>query len=186
MTLKYLSHNPQNKLAINNFTEGEFLPPLQLLKACAASCVGNLTDHALTHNFAVQTQGRNIRAYADYLIQRAKSYARTKVDYVRSGDGRLKKMNVEKGLLRETEEVQEQIWALLRCDVRQSESSFDPIDSTNGRHAGSLLSRLRKGCEERCQKQTKRGMIILTLNSFSARNQRMKSLLLRSDYSLLT
>jgi len=49
-------------------------------------------------------------------------------------------MNVEKGLLRETEEVQEQIWALLRCDVRQSESSSDLINSTNGRRAGSPLS----------------------------------------------
>ena len=65
----------------------------------------------------VQTQGRNIRTYADYLTQRAVSYGQTQVDYVRAGEGRFKTLNVEKGLLRETENVQEQIRALIRCDV---------------------------------------------------------------------
>ena len=65
----------------------------------------------------VQTQGRNIRNYAEYLHQRAKSYGQTKLDYVRTGEGRLKKLSVEKGLLRETEIVQDQIRALIRCDV---------------------------------------------------------------------
>jgi len=65
----------------------------------------------------VQTQGRNIRFYAEYLTQRAISYGSTKLDYVRSGEGRLKRLNVEKGLLRETESVQEVIKALVKCDV---------------------------------------------------------------------
>lgn len=65
----------------------------------------------------VQAQGRNIRNYTQYLLDRAKAYRDTKVDFVRSGEGRLKKLTVDKGLLRETETVQNQIAALLRCDV---------------------------------------------------------------------
>jgi len=188
VTLKFLSHNPQNKLAINNFTEGESSAPLQLLRACAnASCTRGSMDYALTkYGLPVQTQGRNIRAYADYLVQRAKAYARTKVDYVRAGDGRLKKMNVDKGLLRETEEVQEQIWALLRCDVCQSKSSAGLIDTTNSRFAGKSLKRAKIGREEMASKPSSEWTIILTLNSFSTRNRKTKSLLPRSDYSQLT
>lgn len=66
---------------------------------------------------AVQAQGHNIRRYSDYLITRAKAFADTKIDHVRSGQGRLKKLTVNKGLLRETEVVQRQIKALLKCDV---------------------------------------------------------------------
>ena len=65
----------------------------------------------------VQTQGRNIRGYADYLTQRAMSFRTTKLDWVRSGEGRLKDLSIDKGLLRETEAVQEQIKQLLKCDV---------------------------------------------------------------------
>lgn len=65
----------------------------------------------------VQSQGHNIRRYADYLMARAKAFEATKTDYVRSGQGRMKRLTVEKGLLRETEIVQKQIKALLRCDV---------------------------------------------------------------------
>lgn len=86
VTLRHLSKNAKQKLAINNFTE-------------------------------VQTQGRNIRAYADYLVSRVNSYASTKVDMVRSGENRLVRLSVDKGLLRETESVQDMIRALLRCDV---------------------------------------------------------------------
>jgi hypothetical protein len=67
----------------------------------------------------VQTQGRNIRTYADFLTARAQAYANTKVDYVRNGETKLKSLTVEKGLLRHTENVQDQIRALLRCDVRK-------------------------------------------------------------------
>lgn len=70
-----------------------------------------------SHDRAVQTQGRNIRTYSDYLKRRSISFASTKIDYVRNGEGRLKKLSVDKGLLRETENVQDQIKALLRCDV---------------------------------------------------------------------
>lgn len=68
----------------------------------------------------VQTQGRNIRIYSDYLRRRAVAFQRTKVDYVRNGDGRLKRLTIDKGLLMETEVVQRQIEALLRCDVSLS------------------------------------------------------------------
>lgn len=65
----------------------------------------------------VQTQGRNIRHYTTYLIERAKAYRDIRVDYVLAGEGRMKKLTVDKGLLRETQAVQEQINALLKCDV---------------------------------------------------------------------
>lgn len=70
----------------------------------------------------VQVQGTNIRRYSDYLIQRAESFPSTKTDYVRNGMGRLKRLSVDKGLLRETESVQKQIRALIRCDVRHSDN----------------------------------------------------------------
>ena len=65
----------------------------------------------------VQTQGQNIRRYSEYLLARAEAYAAAKCDYVRSGDGRIKRLSVDKGLLRETEIVQNQIKALVRCDL---------------------------------------------------------------------
>jgi len=66
----------------------------------------------------VQTQGRNIRAYAEYLLARAVTFGLKEVDYVRTGEGRLKKLSVANGLVRETEGVQEQVRALVKCDVR--------------------------------------------------------------------
>lgn len=65
----------------------------------------------------MQTQGHNIRRYSDYLISRARAFEKTKTDYVRSGQGRMRRLTVEKGLLRETEIVQKQIRMLLKCDV---------------------------------------------------------------------
>lgn len=38
---------------------------------------------------------------------------------MKNGPGRLKKLTIDKGLLRETETVQEQIRTLLRADVRR-------------------------------------------------------------------
>lgn len=67
--------------------------------------------------FSVQAQGTNIRHYYPYLLTRAKAFRDTKVDWVREGQGRLKKQTVDKGLLRETESVQTQVNALLKCDV---------------------------------------------------------------------
>ncbi|KAL7779378.1 hypothetical protein CFE70_008881 [Pyrenophora teres f. teres 0-1] len=61
------------------------------------------------------TEGHNIRTYSEYLLRRAIEYGATKVDYVRGGEGRLKRLSVEKGLLREAESVQDQIRALLKC-----------------------------------------------------------------------
>ncbi|KAB8227087.1 ENTH domain protein [Aspergillus alliaceus] len=69
----------------------------------------------------VQSQGHNIRRYSDYLIARANAFEATKTDYVRSGQGRMKRLTVEKGLLRETEIVQRQIHALLQCDLLTDE-----------------------------------------------------------------
>ncbi|KAL1966655.1 hypothetical protein VTN77DRAFT_4066 [Rasamsonia byssochlamydoides] len=68
-----------------------------------------------------QAQGHNIRRYYEYLVARAKAFQETKTDYVRNGQGRLKRLTVEKGLLRETECVQRQIKALLRCDLLTDE-----------------------------------------------------------------
>ncbi|KAH8669470.1 ANTH domain-containing protein [Tricladium varicosporioides] len=69
----------------------------------------------------VQTQGRNIRHYTNYLSERARAYRDTKCDFVRGAERRLEKMTVDKGLLRETEVVQHQITALLKCDVLDNE-----------------------------------------------------------------
>ena len=133
--LKYLSSNPQNKLAINNFTEGTY--PL--------ASMGNLINDMLTvHGKPAQHQGHNIRAYAEYLIQRAKSYGHTKVDFVRVGDGRLKKLTVDKGLLMETEQVQEQVSALLQCDVGHFTNSFFFVDLVNGAYSGNFFKRTTK------------------------------------------
>ncbi|KAF9894772.1 hypothetical protein FE257_004393 [Aspergillus nanangensis] len=69
----------------------------------------------------VQSQGHNIRRYSDYLVARAKAFETTKTDFVRSGQGRMRRLTVDKGLLRETEIVQKQIRALLRCDLLTDE-----------------------------------------------------------------
>ncbi|KAL3421382.1 ANTH domain-containing protein [Phlyctema vagabunda] len=69
----------------------------------------------------VQTQGRNIRHYTNYLSERARAFRETKCDFVRSADRKLEKLSVDKGLLRETETVQHQITALLKCDVLDNE-----------------------------------------------------------------
>ncbi|KAF1841830.1 ANTH-domain-containing protein [Cucurbitaria berberidis CBS 394.84] len=70
---------------------------------------------AINHFTEVQTQGHNIRTYAEYLLRRAIEYGATRVDYVRGGEGRLKRLTVDKGLLREAESVQDQIRSLLKC-----------------------------------------------------------------------
>lgn len=70
---------------------------------------------ALTHYSDAQTQGRNLRNYSHYLNERARCFGEVKADFVRSGEGRLRKLSVEKGLLREVECVQAQIRALLKC-----------------------------------------------------------------------
>lgn len=74
----------------------------------------------LTPRDIAQTQGRNIRHYANFLSERAKAYRDTKIDWVRNKDNRLERLSVDKGLLRETEAVQHQLTALLKCDVGPS------------------------------------------------------------------
>lgn len=88
VTLKFLAVAPQTRLAINQFTN-------------------------------VQTQGQNIKRYSKYLLQRAESFANTKVDYVRPGAvERMRNLSIDKGLLRETGSIQDQIRQLIKCDVR--------------------------------------------------------------------
>jgi phosphatidylinositol-binding clathrin assembly protein len=72
----------------------------------------------------VQTQGVNIRRYSEYLLERVKGYRDGRVDFVRSGAGKMRKLTIEKGLLRQTEIVQDQIRALIRCDVSDYFSSM--------------------------------------------------------------
>ncbi|CRL30552.1 ENTH/VHS [Penicillium camemberti] len=89
------------------------------------AALGYLSDNPkkiAPSNFSeAQSQGHNIRRYAEYLITRAKAFEACKTDHVRSGPGRLKRIGVEKGLLRETEIVQKQIRVLLRCDLLTDE-----------------------------------------------------------------
>ncbi|KAG6032287.1 hypothetical protein E4U41_007270 [Claviceps citrina] len=73
------------------------------------------------HFADAQTQGRNIRHYANYLSERARAYRDTKTDWVRTNEARLERLTVEKGLLRETEVVQNQLSALVKCDVLDNE-----------------------------------------------------------------
>ncbi|KAF8453124.1 ANTH domain-containing protein [Terfezia claveryi] len=75
----------------------------------------------VSHYTDVQEQGRNIRHYSQYLHERARAYGDVKTDYVRNGEGRLRKLSIEKGLLREVECVQQQIRSLLRCSFLDNE-----------------------------------------------------------------
>jgi hypothetical protein len=78
---------------------------------------------APTHRLAinsftdVQTQGHNIRRYSEYLLARAKAYAAGRTDYVAQGQRHMKGLNVDKGLLRETEIVQDQVRQLVKCNL---------------------------------------------------------------------
>ncbi|KAI4134392.1 MAG: hypothetical protein LQ347_001570 [Umbilicaria vellea] len=73
-------------------------------------------------NFSdAQLQGSNIRHYYSYVQSRAKAYRDTSLDWVREGQGRLKRQTIDKGLLRETEIVQAQIAALVKCDLLSAE-----------------------------------------------------------------
>lgn len=74
-------------------------------------------EAVLTQHGKVQTQGKNIRHYANYLTGRAQAYRDAKCDFVRGAEHRLEKLSINKGLLRETEIVQQQIDLLLKCDV---------------------------------------------------------------------
>lgn len=86
---------------------------------------------------AGQIQGRNIRHYSTYLNERAKAYRDTKVDWVRAKESVLEKLSVEKGLLRETEAVQNQLTALLKCDVSPGPVDCGPANLLSRNMVGS-------------------------------------------------
>ena len=72
----------------------------------------------------VSEQGENIRDYSRYLQVRVQAWRELKFDFASqnsNGDqnGRLKKLDVEKGLLREVEGVSRLVGALLKCKVNQ-------------------------------------------------------------------
>ncbi|KAI1282813.1 ANTH-domain-containing protein [Xylaria sp. FL0933] len=77
----------------------------------------NRNQLAISSFTDAQIQGRNIRHYASYLAERVRAYKDTKIDWVRAKETRLETLSVDKGLLRETEAVQRQLTALLKCDV---------------------------------------------------------------------
>jgi phosphatidylinositol-binding clathrin assembly protein len=70
----------------------------------------------------VSEQGENIRDYARYLQVRVHAWRELKYDYASqrpNGEqmGRLKKLEVGKGLLREVEGVSRLVGVLLKCKV---------------------------------------------------------------------
>ncbi|KAG5519614.1 hypothetical protein PMAC_001769 [Pneumocystis sp. 'macacae'] len=71
---------------------------------------------------AISQQSKNIQNYSLYLQQKVQSFKDTHVDYVyakgsKTSEGRLRKLSVDKGLLREVGIVQKQIDLLLRCKL---------------------------------------------------------------------
>ncbi|KAG9810495.1 ANTH-domain-containing protein, partial [Aureobasidium melanogenum] len=91
------------------------------LKYLAAAPKNRLAINSYTD---VQTQGQNIRRYNNYLIQRAESFADTHVDHIRN-PGRMKNLSIAKGLLRETEAIQDQIRVLIKCDPLENDPEND-------------------------------------------------------------
>ncbi|KAI1819168.1 ANTH-domain-containing protein [Xylaria intraflava] len=77
----------------------------------------NRNQLAISNFSDAQIQGRNIRHYYTYLAERVRAYKDVKIDWVRAKETRLESLSVEKGLLRETEVVQRQLMALLKCEV---------------------------------------------------------------------
>lgn len=78
---------------------------------------------------AVQTQGANIESYSNYLAARAKAYASTKQDHARDDAvRRLRDLSIDRGLLRETEDILLQIRALLKCGVGSPASDRHQTD----------------------------------------------------------
>ncbi|GAB7326322.1 hypothetical protein MBLNU13_g10293t1 [Cladosporium sp. NU13] len=78
---------------------------------------------APTHRLAinsftdVQTQGHNIRRYSEYLLARAQAFEAAKCDFVANGQEHVKRLTVDKGLLRETEIIQVQVRSLVKCNM---------------------------------------------------------------------
>ncbi|KAM0713194.1 hypothetical protein Q7P35_000646 [Cladosporium inversicolor] len=83
---------------------------------------------APTHRLAinsftdVQTQGHNIRRYSEYLLARAQAFEAAKCDFVANGQEHVKRLTVDKGLLRETEIIQVQVRSLVKCNMLDDET----------------------------------------------------------------
>jgi len=66
----------------------------------------------------IQTQGQNIRRYSKFLRARTAAFASTKVDYCqKDSKQKIKNVSIDKGLLRITRAIQDQIEAAVKCDV---------------------------------------------------------------------
>ena len=91
--------------------EGSLDVTLNYLSAAPKNrlAINNFTD--------VQTQGLNISRYSEFLLCLSEAFTCSHCYYVRSGEGRMKRLTVDKGLLRETELIQDQIRALVKCDL---------------------------------------------------------------------
>jgi hypothetical protein len=83
------------------------------------SYLGAAPTHRLAINSFtdVQTQGHNIRRYSEYLLARAQAFEAAKCDFVLNGQEHVKRLSVDKGLLRETEIIQVQVRALVKCNM---------------------------------------------------------------------
>ncbi|RPA83423.1 ANTH-domain-containing protein [Ascobolus immersus RN42] len=118
VTLNYVRKHPRT-IAISSYSDGA--SPLQRRPSLSQRWRRRKsTDGKLTFA-AAQQHGGNIQRYAQYLLERARAYGEVQVDFVRDGEGRLRKLTVDKGLLREVENVQKQLEALLACRFREDE-----------------------------------------------------------------
>lgn len=96
----------------------------------------NLAHYNIGKNHTFTTDVRFIMKYGKYLHTRVKHFSETQMDYVRDErvnnltnqlGGRLRTLQVEKGLLRECESVQKQIDALLKNSFLENEIKNDIV-----------------------------------------------------------
>ncbi|KAF6010325.1 hypothetical protein HII13_003099 [Brettanomyces bruxellensis] len=95
--------------------------------------IANGSGHFISNGGSLKT----LAVYSTYLATRAKEYFETKHDYIRetrnpvgswsshTAVSSLRKLSIEKGLLRHIESVQRQIDALVKCRFRESEVNND-------------------------------------------------------------
>jgi hypothetical protein len=94
-----------------------------MIKEGAPDVTLSYLSAAPTHRLAinsftdVQTQGHNIRRYSEYLLARAQAFEAAKCDFVAHGQEHVKRLSVDKGLLRETEIIQVQVRSLVKCNM---------------------------------------------------------------------
>lgn len=108
-TLQYLSNNMRYFSIKELFEDTGFLS----YDSCGLLFLGEL---------AVSQQSKNIQNYGLYLQEKIQGFKDVQVDYVyakgsKSAEGRLRRLTVAKGLLREVEIVQRQMDALLCCKL---------------------------------------------------------------------